>query len=109
MEVEGLLAGGALAGAVVMKVIDWFLGSRKSAAETNVNLDLLNQQREALRTLSERVQAMADEQAELRTRLEMEIKLRQDTQEGAHKLRMRVQTLESEMRRLGVVIPPEDP
>lgn len=80
---------------------------RKTRTETDANIDLLNQQREGLRALADRVAAMEGEQASLRTRLEEEIRLRMQAQEEAHRLRLRVQTLENAMRQVGAVIPPE--
>lgn len=110
----GGMAVGAIAGAIVMKVVDWFLNRRRLAAETDANVDLLQNlregmaaQREELSSIGNRVKAMEEEAESLRKRLEDEIARRQQAQEEAHTLRLRVQTLESAMRSIGAVIPPD--
>lgn len=101
------IAFSAVGGAVVMKVIDWFLARRKDRTETDANIDLLNQQRAGLAALADRVTAMSADMANLRSRLEEEILQRMRAQEEAHRLRLRIMELESALRALGAVIPPE--
>ena len=80
---------------------------RKDRAETDANVELINQMRTGMDRMNTRMLAMEEVQDRLAHRLEEEIQARQAAQEEAHRLKLRVQTLESEMRRLGVVIPPE--
>ena len=80
---------------------------RKDRTETDANVELINQMRTGMDRMNTRMLAMEEVQDRLAHRLEEEIQARQAAQEEAHRLKLRVQTLESEMRRLGVVIPPE--
>lgn len=80
---------------------------RKERTETDANVELINQLREGMDRMNKRMLAMEEVQDRLAHRLEEEIQARQAAQEEAHRLKLRVQTLESELRRLGVVIPPE--
>ena len=80
---------------------------RKDRTETDANVELINQLRTGMDRMNTRMLAMEEVQDRLAHRLEEEIQARQAAQEEAHRLKLRVQTLESEMRRLGVVIPPE--
>ena len=101
------LAGSVVAGAIVMKGIDWLFARRKERTETDANVELLNQLRDGLSAMGERIHHMEEEQRTLRSRLDEEIALRMKAQEEAHVLRLRVATLESAMRQVGAVIPPE--
>lgn len=101
------MAGSLVAGAIVMKAVDWLLARRKNRTETDANVELINQLREGMDRMNKRMLAMEEVQDRLAHRLEEEIQARQAAQEEAHRLKMRVQTLEAEMRRLGVVIPPD--
>lgn len=73
---------------------------KKDRTETDANIDLLN-------GLVARVKSLEDSHAKLSQQLNEEIRLRHDAEEVAHKLRLRVATLESVMRSIGAVIPPE--
>lgn len=101
------LAGSVVAGAIVMKGIDWLFARRKERTETDANVELLNQLREGLSAMGARIKVMEEAQTNMAARLEEEIALRMKAQEEAHRLRLRVQTLESAMRGVGAVIPPE--
>lgn len=101
------LAGGAVALWLLRETWSALLSRRKERTETDVNIDLLSQVREGMTSMAERMRVMEEEQAKMRQRLDEEIQLRMKTQEEAHRLRMRVQTLESTLRHLGAVIPPE--
>lgn len=79
----------------------------KNRAETDANVELINQLRAGMDRMNTRMLAMEEVQDRLSNRLEEEIQARQAAQEEAHRLKLRVQTLESELRRLGVVIPAE--
>lgn len=79
----------------------------KNRAETDANVELINQLRAGMDRMNTRMLAMEEVQDRLSHRLEEEIQARQAAQEEAHRLKLRVQTLESELRRLGVVIPAE--
>ena len=76
------------------------LSRRKERTETDANVDLLN-------GLVERVKTLESSLIDMSKRLEDEVRLRMQAQEEAHKLRLRVMTLESAMRQVGAVIPPE--
>ncbi|WP_313425976.1 hypothetical protein [Stenotrophomonas rhizophila] len=100
-------AGGAFALWAVREIWGVIASRKKDRTETDANIDLLNQLREGLASMGERLKAMEDGHSQLRGRLEEEINLRMRAQEEAHRLRLRVQTLESAMRSVGAVIPPE--
>ena len=102
------LAGSAVAGAVVLKTVDWLFSRKKERTETDANIDLLEQMRQGLSSMGDRVRVMEEAQAKMSLRLDEEIALRMKAQEDAHRLRLRVQTLEATLRHLGAVIPPED-
>lgn len=78
------------------------LSRRKERTETDANVDLLN-------GLVQRVKSLEESQAATTLQLAEEIKLRMTAQEKAHRLRLRVMSLESAMRQVGAVIPPEIP
>ncbi|HEL3245900.1 hypothetical protein ACODUN_14410 [Stenotrophomonas riyadhensis] len=100
-------AGGAFALWAVREIWGVVASRKKDRTETDANIDLLNQMREGLASMGERLKAMEEGHSQLRVRLEEEINLRMRAQEEAHRLRLRVQTLESAMRSVGAVIPPE--
>lgn len=101
------LAGGLGAMWVVREFVAALLARQKNRTETDANIELINSLRQSITGMDERFRAMETTQTELGKRLDQEIAARQAAQEEAHWLKMRVQTLEAEMRRLGVVIPPE--
>jgi len=76
--------------------------SRNERTETDANVDLLN-------GLVQRVKSLEESQAATTLQLAEEISLRMTAQEEAHRLRLRVMSLESAMRQVGAVIPPEMP
>lgn len=78
------------------------LARRKDRTETDANVDLLN-------GLIQRVKSLEESQAQTTLKLTEEIKLRMTAQEQAHRLRLRIMSLEAAMRGVGAVIPPEDP
>ncbi len=94
------MAGSLLAGAVVMKVIDWWLSRKKDRTETDANVVLIA-------GLSSRIEALEAAQVRMGQTLQEEMKLRMAAQEEAHRLRLRVMTLEAALRGLGAVIPPD--
>ena len=94
------MAGGALAAAIVLKSFDWFIGRKKDRTETDANVALVG-------GLTERIERLENSQARMTAQLDEEIRLRQAAQEEAHRLRLRVITLESAMRSVGAVIPME--
>lgn len=79
-----------------------FLSGRKDRTETDANIELIKGLSERIGSLEQRV-ALQDE------RLQAEMQMRLKAQEDASALRIRVQQLESMLRGLGAVIPPEDP
>ncbi|MGA6148529.1 hypothetical protein E5352_15255 [Stenotrophomonas maltophilia] len=94
------LAGSAVALWLVRETWGSVLSRRKERTETDANVDLLN-------GLVQRVKSLEDSQAAITVQLAEEMSLRRAAQEEAHKLRLRVLTLESAMRQVGAVIPPE--
>lgn len=82
------------------------LTRKKNRSETDANIELIDTLRTGLSRMDERVRAMEAVQDRLNKRLDEEIALRMAAQEEAHQLRLRVQTLESAMRQIGAVIPP---
>ncbi|HGM5106980.1 TPA: hypothetical protein ACKPZT_000131 [Stenotrophomonas maltophilia] len=75
------------------------LARRKERTETDANVDLLN-------GLVERVKSLETSQAEVVKQYNEEVRLRMKAQEDAHRLRLRVISLESALKQLGVVVPP---
>lgn len=102
------LAGSLFAAWIVREMWAAIVSRTKNRHETDANIDLLTQLREGLSTMGARVQTMEGVQAKLSQRLDEEIAARMKAQEEAHRLRLRVQTLESTLKGLGAVIPPED-
>ncbi|MET4680443.1 hypothetical protein [Stenotrophomonas rhizophila] len=96
------MAGGLAAFWVVRETWGALLSRRKERTETDANVDLLN-------GLVQRVKSLEESQAATTLQLAEEIKLRMTAQEEAHRLRLRVMSLESAMRQVGAVIPPEMP
>lgn len=101
------LAGGAAALWVAREFVGAVLSRKKNRSETEANVELIDQLRTGMDRMNARLLAMEEIQDRLSHRLEEEIHARQAAQEEAHRLKLRVQTLESELRRLGVVIPEE--
>ena len=95
-------AGGAFALWAVREVWGVINSRKKERTETDDNVTLVS-------GLTERIDRLEQSQARMGTQLDEEIKLRREAQEEAHRLRMRVQTLEGLLRGLGAVIPPEPP
>ena len=102
------LAGGAAALWIAREFYGAVLSRTKNRTETDANVELLEQLREGMRTTGERIRVLEESQAKISTRLEEEIRMRMKAQEEAHRMRLRVQTLESTLKQLGAVIPPED-
>jgi hypothetical protein len=95
-------AGGAFALWAVREIWGVINSRKKERTETDANVTLVS-------GLTERIDRLEQSQARIGTQLDEEIKLRREAQEEAHRLRMRVQTLEGLLRGLGAVIPPEPP
>jgi len=93
-------AGGAFALWAAREIWGVVATRRKDRTETDANVDLLN-------GLVQRVKFLEESQAATTTQLTEEIKLRMTAQEEAHRLRLRVMSLESAMRQVGAVIRPE--
>lgn len=97
------LAGSAVALWLLRETWGAVLARRKERTETDANVDLLN-------GLVERVKSLETSQAEVVKQYNEEVRLRMKAQEDAHRLRLRVISLESALKQLGVVVPPvEEP
>lgn len=101
------MAGGLFAAWVVRELTGMLRERRKNRTETDANVELLNSLREGLDRQGQRIRSMEEAHTQIALRLDQEILARQAAQEEAHKLRMRVLVLESAMRQVGMVIPPE--
>ncbi|MBD9534667.1 hypothetical protein IB227_02230 [Stenotrophomonas sp. STM01] len=93
-------AGGAFALWLVREIWGVINSRKKERTETDANVALVS-------GLTARIEALEAAQQRMGTQLAEEIKLRMAAQEEAHRLRLRVMTLESAMRSVGAVIPPE--
>ncbi|EMB2829801.1 hypothetical protein [Stenotrophomonas maltophilia] len=97
------LAASAVALWLLRETWGAILARRKERTETDANVDLLN-------GLVERVKSLETSQAEVVKQYNEEVRLRMKAQEDAHRLRLRVISLESALKQLGVVVPPvEEP
>lgn len=103
------MAGAAAAAWAAREFVGALMARRKNRTETDANIELINSLRESLDRQARRIEAMEQSQTAIARRLDEEIKARQAAQEEAHKLRLRVMVLESAMRQIGAVIPPEVP
>lgn len=95
-----LVAGGSGALLITREIWAAIVSRRKNRTETDANVDLLN-------GLVSRVKWLEESHFKLSGQLNEEIRLRHAAEEVAHKLRLRVATLEAVMRSIGAVIPPE--
>lgn len=96
------VAGGAAALWIAREFIGAVLNRKQDKAEADGNVALLA-------GLTARIESLEQSQTALGLQLAEEMKLRMTAQEEAHRLRLRVMTLESSLRGLGAVIPPEIP
>lgn len=101
------MAGGLFAAWVVRELIGMLRERKKNRTETDANIELIDSLRTGLDRMDNRIRAMEEAHTQVSLRLDQEIKARQQAQEEAHKLRMRVHVLETAMRQVGMVIPPE--
>lgn len=94
---------GTAAGAIVIGLGSFIMGRGKrqvGQAEDTANVELLQ-------GLVARVQSLETSLANMGQKLDAEVAMRMQAQEDAHRLRLRVMTLESAMRGMGVAVPPE--
>lgn len=101
------MAGGLFAAWAVRELWGALKLRRTNRTETDANIDLLNSLRAGLDQQANRIKMMEENYTMLAERLDKEILARQAAQEEAHRLRLRVHVLESAMRQVGAVIPPE--
>ena len=94
------LAGSAVALWVAREFIGHVLNRKQDKAESDGNVALLA-------GLTARVESLEASLARLSLQLAEEMSQRMSAQEEAHRLRLRVLTLEASLRGLGAVIPPE--
>ncbi len=105
------LAGSAIAGAVVIKTMDWWLSRRRSLAEDGLATATAGGSTALIEALKERIVALEGRQAMLEHRLAEEIQLRLAAIEQMARLRIRVLHLEGLLRANGIEVPadPSDP
>lgn len=94
------LAGGAAALWIAREFIGAVLSRKQDKAEADGSVALIA-------GLTARVEGLEASQLKLGQQLADEMKLRMAAQEEAHRLRLRVLSLEASLRGLGAVIPPE--
>lgn len=94
------MAGGVAAIWIVRETWSALLARKKERTETDANVELLS-------GLVERVRSLEGSLADMSRKLDEEVAARMRAQEDAHRLRLRVLTLEAAMRSVGAVIPPE--
>lgn len=94
------MAGGLAGFWIVRETWGALLARKKERTETDANVDLLN-------GLVSRVKSLEESQSATTAQLHEEVKLRMAAEEQAHRLRLRILTLESVMRQIGAVIPEE--
>ena len=94
------LAGGAAALWIAREFIGAVLSRKQDKAEAEGSVALIA-------GLTARVEGLEASQLKLGQQLADEMKLRMAAQEEAHRLRLRVLSLEASLRGLGAVIPPE--
>lgn len=116
MGIDWTATGGAFAaiGAIAGGAWGWLERHKRVQAETKTEVaqsqaeeSVADAQSVVYRRLTERIEALENGYKRMGDQLAEEIKLRMATQEEAHRLRLRVMTLESTLRQLGAVIPPE--
>ena len=95
-------AGSVVALWILRETWTVLLSRRKERTETDANVDLLNGRVRRVDSLESTLTATTEKLME-------EIKLRMAAQEEAHRLRLRIMSLEAAMRRVGAIIPPESP
>lgn len=114
--IDWTATGGTLAaiGALVSGAWAWLERQKRVRAETSAEVSsaearetVADANSVVFRRLAERIEALEASQVRIGQQLAEEIKMRQAAQEEAHRLRLRVLTLESAMRSIGAVIPPE--
>lgn len=99
------MAGSAIAGAIVLKVIEWFLGRRRDSAAESVALAQARGEVTLVDALKARVTTLEARQAELEHRLTREMELRLRAQEEVTRLRLRVLQLEAVLRAHRIEVP----
>lgn len=114
--IDWTATGGAIAaiGAMASGAWAWLERRKRVSAETGAAVaqsaaeeSVADAQSVVYKRLTERIEALERAQLSMSQQLADEIKLRMAAQEEAHRLRLRVLTLESAMRQIGAVIPPE--
>lgn len=106
-DVPWWMAGSLFAAWAVREIWGALRERRKVRTETDANVELIDSLRTGLDRMDQRIKSMEEAHTQISLRLDQEIIARQAAQEEAHKLRMRVHVLESAMRQVGMVIPPE--
>lgn len=101
------MAGGAAALWATREIWAALRERRKTRTETDANVELIDSLRQAITDTNARVSEVEGKYLTVSKRLDDEISARQQAQELAHRLRLRVEVLESELRKVGAVIPLE--
>ncbi len=101
------VAGSAIAGAIVMKVVDWWLSRRRATASDDLVIAKANAEIVLMEVLKTRIEHLETRQADLERRIVEEIKGRLRAMEESSRLRLRVLQLEVALRSHGIDIPAE--
>lgn len=99
------MAGSAIAGAIIVKTVDWWLGRRRDRASDDLIVAKASAEIELLDVLKTRIDHLEARQAELERRIIDEIHARLQAMEESSRLRLRVLQLEVVLRSHGIEIP----
>lgn len=94
----GWLIPAGIGGVALMKAWDWFLSRKSTGAAENGYAELINGLRTEVNELRDRLTA-----AEVH--IETEVKARRKADATAHRLQLRINTLEAVMEKHGIPIP----
>lgn len=99
------LAGSAIAGGIVIKTLDWWLGRRVNRADENLSVTQANSESALIQSLHDRIASLEARQAQLEHRLTEEIQMRLQAQEEVMRMRLRIMQLEAALRAHHIDLP----
>ena len=102
MIAPGWLIPAGIGGVLLMKAFDWWLSRRSVKAAEGGAAALIE-------GLTSRIKMLEERQSIIDKRLTEEISSRQQAEEAAHQLSLRIATLEHAMAMNGLPIPPPNP